>query len=69
MPEVAGDAAVRVDPYSVSSIADGIASVLHDEPVRGRLRAAGPARAAWFTWERSAEGTAAALRFGIEQAQ
>jgi alpha-1,3-rhamnosyl/mannosyltransferase len=69
MPEVAGDAAVLVDPYSVSSIADGIALALRDEPLRARMRAKGPAHAASFTWERCAESTAGVLRFAIERAR
>jgi glycosyltransferase involved in cell wall biosynthesis len=66
MPEVAGKAAVLVDPYSVDSIADGLASALLDDPLRRRLREAGPARARSFTWGRCADGTLSALRFAIE---
>jgi glycosyltransferase involved in cell wall biosynthesis len=62
LPEVAGDAALLVDPADVEAIADGMGSLLHDEGLRGRLSEAGPARAARFTWEDTARKTAAVLR-------
>jgi glycosyltransferase involved in cell wall biosynthesis len=58
--EVAGDAAVLVDPLDVDAIAGGLARVLDDEALAARLRRAGPARAASFTWDRTAELLAAA---------
>jgi glycosyltransferase involved in cell wall biosynthesis len=61
MPEVAGDAAVLVDPFSVEAIAGGIARVLGDPAERERLIAAGRRRPAAFTWERCAEQTLATL--------
>jgi glycosyltransferase involved in cell wall biosynthesis len=53
LPEVAGDAAVLVDPYSPESIASGIFSVLSDERIRLNLRVKGLARARQFSWESS----------------
>jgi glycosyltransferase involved in cell wall biosynthesis len=53
LPEVAGDAAVLVDPYQSSAIADGIERVLCDEPLRRELRAKGLARAHQFSWDAS----------------
>jgi glycosyltransferase involved in cell wall biosynthesis len=53
LPEVAGDAAVLVDPYSPQAIADGIYQVLTDESLRRSLRQKGVARAAQFSWEQS----------------
>jgi glycosyltransferase involved in cell wall biosynthesis len=57
LPEVGGEAAEYVDPFDVASIAAGIERVLRDEDRRERLRAAGPRRAAEFSWERFAAGT------------
>jgi len=57
--EVAGGAAVLVDPYDVEAIAEGIAVALVQ---RDRLVAAGRQRAAELTWERTAEATLAAYR-------
>jgi glycosyltransferase involved in cell wall biosynthesis len=54
LPEVAGDAAVLVDPRSVDAIRDALARLLADPHERGRLREAGRARAAMFSWERTA---------------
>jgi len=53
LPEVAGDAAVLVDPYDPRSIADGIYRVLSDERLRRNLRRKGVARAGMFSWEQS----------------
>jgi glycosyltransferase involved in cell wall biosynthesis len=54
LPEVAGDAAHYCDPFSVQDIARAMQDVLDDPALRERLRAAGPKRAARFTWDESA---------------
>ena len=53
LPEVAGDAAVLVDPYDPRAISDGIYRVLTDERLRRDLRHKGVARAGQFSWEQS----------------
>jgi len=53
LPEVAGNAAVLVDPYHPEAIADGIERVLTDSVFRADLRARGLARAKQFSWETS----------------
>jgi glycosyltransferase involved in cell wall biosynthesis len=53
LPEVAGNAAVLVDPYDTGAIADGIYQVLTDEGLRTDLRRRGLARAHQFSWESS----------------
>jgi glycosyltransferase involved in cell wall biosynthesis len=53
LPEVVGDAAVLVDPYSIEDIALGMARVLEDDALRADLVARGRARARSFSWERS----------------
>ena len=53
LPEVAGAAAVLVDPYSPESIADGIHRVLSDGTLRAALRERGPRRAQQFSWAQS----------------
>lgn len=60
--EVAGEAALSFDPRSVEEIAGAIRSLLIDEGLRARLRAAGPKRASQFTWARCAEDTMAVYR-------
>jgi glycosyltransferase involved in cell wall biosynthesis len=59
LPEVAGDAALLVDPSSVDEIAAGIAALWTDPTRRHELSAKGRARASCFTWERTARETAA----------
>jgi glycosyltransferase involved in cell wall biosynthesis len=41
MPEVAGDAALLVDPYSVTDIRRGLKELINDEELRARLLANG----------------------------
>jgi glycosyltransferase involved in cell wall biosynthesis len=53
LPEVAGNAAVLVDPYDPDAIADGIERVLTDDKLRRDLRGKGIARARQFSWEAS----------------
>lgn len=57
--EIAGGAAVLVDPEDVQAIADGIAQA---ERRRKELVPLGLARAADFTWERAADGVEALWR-------
>jgi glycosyltransferase involved in cell wall biosynthesis len=52
LPEVAGDAAVLVDPYDVLAIAAGLRALDGDPALRARLAMAGPAQAATFSEER-----------------
>jgi glycosyltransferase involved in cell wall biosynthesis len=52
IPEVAGDAAILVDPYNVDSLAGAIYKVLTDDMVRKRLIKAGFEQAKKFSWER-----------------
>ncbi len=54
IPEVAGDAAVLVDPYDVEAIANGIRSVVDDQVLRERCRERGLKQAKRFSWERTA---------------
>ncbi|MBU7025213.1 MAG: glycosyltransferase family 4 protein [Theionarchaea archaeon] len=55
MPEVAGDAAVLVNPYSVDDITSGLKKVLTDLALREELREKGLKRVQEFSWERSAK--------------
>lgn len=57
MAEVAGEAALLIDPTDVQAIADGLMRVLSETALRERLRTAGVARAAEFSWTRAADHT------------
>lgn len=59
LPEVAGDAAVTVDPHDEEAIGDGLARLLNDRTLRDRLRTAGYQQARRFDWRVTAERTAA----------
>jgi glycosyltransferase involved in cell wall biosynthesis len=53
LAEVAGDAAILVDPYNPEAIADGIIRAISDAPLRADLITRGLARARSFSWEQS----------------
>ncbi len=54
MPEVAGDAALMVDPYDVDAIADALKQLLSDHTLRAELIVRGYQQASQFTWTQSA---------------
>ncbi len=54
MPEVAGGAAVLIDPSNKTSISEGISKVLTDDTYRQGLIESGFARASAFSWENTA---------------
>lgn len=60
--ELAGDAAILVPALEPDQLADAIGAVLSDDRASQRMSAAGTARAATFTWERTAGATAAAYQ-------
>ena len=57
MPEVAGDAALLIDPYETSALSAAMLRLFHDAGLRESLRRKGPARAAAFSWDSTARGT------------
>jgi glycosyltransferase involved in cell wall biosynthesis len=57
LPEVAGDAARLVDPFSVQSIRAALEDVLRDRHLQEELRGLGKRRASEFSWERTARET------------
>ncbi len=60
LPEVAGEAALLIDPDE-ASIAQGMGLLFSDDVLRTRLVAAGTERVRTYTWERCAQVTAAVL--------
>ena len=61
LKEIAGDAAVLMDPADTGSIADGIARILSDPDLRATLSRKGRERSALFTWDLCAKSTLALL--------
>lgn len=56
MPEVAGDAALLVNPFSVSSIADAMNQIHSDADLRSKLVGRGKLRSTRFSWDQTATG-------------
>jgi len=54
LPEVAGDAALLVNPTSIEEIAEAIREIVRDTPLREQLRKKGLTRAAQFRWSKTA---------------
>jgi glycosyltransferase involved in cell wall biosynthesis len=57
--EVAGEAALLVDPEQTGDLADALGMLLRDPGLRAALRAKGRQRASQFTWDRTARETVA----------
>lgn len=55
MPEIAGDAALLVDPYDVNDVAAKMEQLMFDPQLRERLVAAAYERVKVFTWENCVE--------------
>lgn len=62
LPETCADAALLVDPDDGDSIAGALERCLDDAAEAERLRAAGRARAAAFTWQRTARAVDLVVR-------
>ena len=52
MPEVVGEAALKIDPYDTRALVEGIRALDNDTDLLGRLAEAGPIRAEQFSPER-----------------
>jgi glycosyltransferase involved in cell wall biosynthesis len=55
MPEVAGDAALLIDPFSVESISNAMLDIYNSEKLRTSLIEKGRVRRQVFSWDRTAE--------------
>jgi glycosyltransferase involved in cell wall biosynthesis len=61
LPELAGDAAILVNPAEIYMIADALEDIASNETLRQSLRDKGYAQASKFTWERAAQQVMVAL--------
>jgi len=57
MPEVAGDAALLVNPHSVNSICDALEKIVFDKQLNNRIVQRGLERVNKFSWEKTAGET------------
>lgn len=55
MPEVAGNAGLLVDPFSVNSIKDGMIKICKDDVLRNKLIENGKKQRENFSWDKTAE--------------
>lgn len=60
--EVAGDAAILVDPYEVKEIAAAMSDLSQDDELHQQLRQAGLRRASQFSWAQTAQATISVLQ-------
>jgi glycosyltransferase involved in cell wall biosynthesis len=67
MPEVAADAALLVDPFSVQSIADALTRMAKDEALRQALIEKGRERLKMFSWQKTSERLWASMQNLMEQ--
>ncbi|WP_129626364.1 glycosyltransferase family 4 protein [Candidatus Oscillochloris fontis] len=65
MPEVVGNAALLVNPWDVGAMTRGLTDLLDQSALREDLRRRGLARAAQFSWQRTAEQTLAVYEHAI----
>jgi glycosyltransferase involved in cell wall biosynthesis len=66
LASMAADAALQFDPADEADMTSAIERIVCDEPLRAQLAAAGPRRAALFSWTTTARATIEAL---VEAAQ
>lgn len=62
LPEVAGDAALLVDPNNVQQIGDAMQAIATQSQLRSKLRAQGLAQSTKFSWEKTGNKTANLLK-------
>ncbi|MBE9111573.1 glycosyltransferase family 4 protein [Nodosilinea sp. LEGE 07298] len=62
LPEVAGDAAILIDPYNISEVAEAMVSVATDLQLWQTLHQKGLARAKLFSWEKTGRQTSTILQ-------
>ena len=62
LPEVAGDAAILIEPDDPTIMAEAILQVISDRQLRQELIQKGKERAKLYSWERTAKETLKAYR-------
>ncbi|GBD15145.1 D-inositol 3-phosphate glycosyltransferase [bacterium HR26] len=68
LPEVAGDAAILVDPHDTDALARALRELASSPRLRAELTSAGLERARAFSWERTARETLEVYRRAMERA-
>jgi glycosyltransferase involved in cell wall biosynthesis len=68
MPEVAGDAAMLVDPSSIDSISEAMISLSTNENLRNSLIEKGKERSRQFSWDKTADALWKTIEKAVEKA-
>jgi len=68
LPEVAGDAALLIDPFEVDALTDAMWTLGTDTALRQQFTAKGLARAQQFTWHKATRDTHAVYREAYQDA-
>ncbi|MDZ8183313.1 MAG: glycosyltransferase family 1 protein [Nostoc sp. ChiSLP02] len=61
LPEVAGDAAILIDPYNTREITEAMEAIATDPALRSRLSNQGIIHCQQFTWQKTGQATAKVL--------
>lgn len=67
LPEVVGDAAIKIDPYNIDELTDAITNVLSNSNLQRELIEKGIKRAKQFSWKNTAEETLKVYREVLEE--
>ncbi len=62
LPEVAGDAAILINPYNAGEITAAMQAIINDSELRKQLSAKGLKRANQFSWEKTGKATVEVLK-------
>lgn len=62
LPEVAGDAAILVNPYNTGEITEAMQTIVNDSGLRSHLRTLSLNQASQFSWEKTGLATAEVLK-------
>lgn len=66
LPEVAGDAALLVNPYDTDAIAEAMRQLIESPELRAELRQKGFKRAQQFSWKKMAEETLSGYQHALQ---
>ena len=62
LPEVAGDAAIAIDPYKTNEITQTMLQIATDKQLRSQLSVEGIKQASNFSWEKTGQATTEVLK-------
>lgn len=69
LPEVAGDAALLVDPFRIDQIAEAMDRIFHDESLRREMITRGHEQGKKFSWDKTADSLWASIEKVLQDIQ